>query len=52
MSDLRRHVQVHTTFTALLNGEIEHFTRHALNPEIGVDAKALERFSGKFRPCR
>jgi sugar phosphate isomerase/epimerase len=45
MSDLRRHVQVHTTFTELWNGEIEHFTRHSLNPEIGIDAAALERFS-------
>ena len=47
MSDLRRRVQVHTTFTALWSGEIEHFTRHALNPEIAVDAAALERFSGE-----
>ena len=47
MSDLRRQVQVHTTFTGLWNGEIEHFTRHALNPEIGIDAAALERFSEK-----
>ncbi len=47
MSDLKRRVQVHTTFTALWNGEIEHFTRHALNPEIAIDAAALERFSGK-----
>jgi len=46
MSELRRDVQVHTTFTALWNGEIEHFARQALNPEIAVDAAALERFSG------
>lgn len=45
MSNLRRHVQVHTTFSALWNGEIEHFTRHGLNPEIAIDAEALERFS-------
>jgi sugar phosphate isomerase/epimerase len=51
MSDLRRRVQVHTTFTALWNGEIEHFTRHALNPEIGIDAAALERFSEKDFAC-
>jgi len=47
MSDLRRRLQVHTTFTALWNGEIGHFTRHALNPEIAIDAAALERFSGE-----
>jgi sugar phosphate isomerase/epimerase len=45
MNDLRRRVQVATTFTGLWNGEIEHFTRHALHPEIGIDAAALERFS-------
>jgi sugar phosphate isomerase/epimerase len=47
MSELRRCVQVSTAFTALWNGEIEHFTRHALNPEIAIDAAALERFSEK-----
>ena len=31
MSGLKRRVQVHTTFTVLWNGEIGHFTRHALN---------------------
>ena len=47
MRDLKRYVQVSTSFTALWNGEIEHFTRHALNPEIAIDAAALERFSEK-----
>jgi sugar phosphate isomerase/epimerase len=47
MKDLRRCVQVHTTFAALWNGEIEHFVRYALNPEIAIDAAALERFSEK-----
>jgi sugar phosphate isomerase/epimerase len=47
MGDLKRSVQVHTTFTALWEGELEHFTRHGLNPEIGIDAAALERFSAE-----
>jgi len=47
MSGLRRYVQISTSFTKLWNGEIEHFTRHALNPEIAIDAAALERFSEK-----
>lgn len=47
MRDLRRYVQVHTTFTDLWNGETGHFIRHALNPEIGIDAAALERFSAE-----
>jgi sugar phosphate isomerase/epimerase len=45
MSRLRRSVQVHVPFTALWDGEIDHFTRHALNPEIAIDAAALERFA-------
>src|SRR5512137_228123 len=47
MSDLRSRVQVHTTFTALWDGEIEYFTRQVLHPEIAIDAAALERFSGE-----
>ncbi len=46
MRDIKRQVQVSTSFTKLWNGEIDHFTGHALNPEIAIDAVALERFSG------
>jgi sugar phosphate isomerase/epimerase len=47
MNDFRSRVQVHTTFTALWDGALEHFIRNGLNPEIGIDAHALERFSEK-----
>ena len=45
MSELRRLVQVCTTFTLLREGQLDHFTRHGLNPEIGIDAGAIERYS-------
>jgi sugar phosphate isomerase/epimerase len=45
MSDLRRRVQVCTTFTMLQEGLLDHFIRHRLNPEIGIDAEAIERYS-------
>jgi sugar phosphate isomerase/epimerase len=49
MHDLKRRVQVCTTFTMLREGLLDHFTRHGLNPEIGIDAGALERCSpGEF----
>ena len=45
MSNLRGLVQVSTTFTLLREGQLDHFTRHGLNPEIGIDAGAIERYS-------
>ena len=45
MSDLRRRVQVCAPFTLLREGLLDHFTRHGLNPEIGIDAGAIERYS-------
>jgi len=45
MRDLRRSVQVGATFTMLREGLLDHFTRHGLNPEIGIDAGAIERYS-------
>jgi sugar phosphate isomerase/epimerase len=45
MSDLRGLVQVCTTFTLLREGQLDHFTRHGLNPEIGIDAGAIERYA-------
>ena len=45
MSDLRRRVQVCAPFTMLREGLLDHFTRHGLNPEIGIDAGAIERYS-------
>ena len=45
MSDVRHHVQVCVPFTRLREGLLDHFVRHGLHPEIGIDAEALERFS-------
>jgi sugar phosphate isomerase/epimerase len=45
MSDLRHLVQVCTTFTMLREGLLDHFIRHGLNPEIGIDAEAIERYA-------
>jgi sugar phosphate isomerase/epimerase len=45
VNDLRRRVQVCATFTMLQEGLLDHFIRHGLNPEIGIDAGAIERYS-------
>jgi sugar phosphate isomerase/epimerase len=45
MTDLRQRVQVCVSFTHLIEELLDHFTRQRLNPEIGIDAAAIERFS-------
>ncbi len=45
MTDLIRWVQVCVPFTLLRAELLAHFTANRLNPEIGIDAQALERFS-------
>jgi sugar phosphate isomerase/epimerase len=45
MIDLKGRVQVCVPFTLLRAELLEHFTANRLNPEIGIDAPALERFS-------
>lgn len=45
MNDLKRFVQVCVPFTRLRAELLEYFTANRLNPEIGIDAPALERFS-------
>ncbi len=43
--DLTRRVQVGVPFHRLREELLAHFTANGLNPEIGIDAPALERFS-------
>lgn len=43
--DLRRRVQVCVPFTLLRETLLDQFTAHRLNPEIGIDAAALDRFA-------
>ncbi|MCU0559871.1 MAG: sugar phosphate isomerase/epimerase [Desulfobacterales bacterium] len=45
MNDLKRRVQVCVPFARLRAELLGHFTANRLNPEIGIDAPALERFS-------
>jgi len=45
MQQLIKHIQVNIPFTMLHDKYISVFLRHAINPEIGIDAQALERFS-------
>jgi sugar phosphate isomerase/epimerase len=47
MSDLRRLVQVCVPFTMLRESFLDHFIRHGLNPEIGIDAEAIERYASR-----
>ena len=44
MQDLLRQVQVNIPFTMLYDTYLERFLEYDLNPEIGIDAEALERF--------
>jgi sugar phosphate isomerase/epimerase len=41
---LLRQVQVNIPFTMLFDSYLDRFLGYQLNPEIGIDAKALERF--------
>jgi len=45
MNRLIKKVQVNIPFTMLWDSHIDLFVKHGLNPEIGIDAIALERFS-------
>ncbi|UCG05253.1 MAG: sugar phosphate isomerase/epimerase [Desulfobacterales bacterium] len=45
MQKLIQQIQVNIPFTMLYDTYLDLFLQHGLNPEIGIDAKALERFS-------
>jgi len=45
MQPLARQIQVNIPFTMLKKKYLDRFVRHRLNPEIGLDALALEGFS-------
>ena len=45
MHDIRRKVQVNIPFKFLFDTHLDRFLEHKLNPEIGIDAAALERFT-------
>jgi len=45
MNELIRKTQVNIPFTMLYESHLEMFLKHGLNPEIGLDCTALERFS-------
>ncbi len=44
MQDLLRRVQINIPFTMLYDSYLDRFLEYELNPEIGIDAQALERF--------
>ena len=43
--NIKRKVQVNVPFRMLYDTYLDRFLKHALNPEIGIDAAALERFA-------
>ena len=45
MQNLIKYIHVNIPFTMLYDSYLKLFLQHELNPEIGIDAKALERFS-------
>jgi len=45
MQDIIRKVQVNVPFRMLYDTYLDRFLEHKLNPEIGIDAAALERFT-------
>ena len=45
MKDLIANIQVNIPFTMLQENYLKLFLKHRLNPEIGIDAAALDRFS-------
>ncbi|MDY6881105.1 MAG: sugar phosphate isomerase/epimerase [Thermodesulfobacteriota bacterium] len=45
MSSFFEKVQVNIPFTMLYESYLDHFLRYSMNPEIGLDALALDRFS-------
>jgi sugar phosphate isomerase/epimerase len=44
MQDIARQIQINIPFTMLYDTYLERFLELGLNPEIGIDAEALERF--------
>ena len=44
MQALLRQVQVNIPFTMLYDSYLDRFLGYKLNPEIGINAEALERF--------
>ena len=44
MQDLLHRVQINIPFTMLYDSYLDRFLEYELNPEIGIDAAALERF--------
>ena len=51
MNDLIANIQVNIPFTMLQESYLERFLKHRLNPEIGIDAAALDRFSNAEFSC-
>lgn len=47
MHELKRHVHVNVPFRMLFEGYLSRFIEDGLNPEIGFDAEALEKYSYK-----
>jgi hypothetical protein len=45
MQKLLKHLHVNIPFTMLYDSYLELFLQNELNPEIGIDALALDRFS-------
>jgi sugar phosphate isomerase/epimerase len=45
MNNIIRQVQVNIPFTMMVERYLDLFIQHEINPEIGIDATALERFS-------
>jgi sugar phosphate isomerase/epimerase len=45
MTRLTKKIQVNIPFTMLHDSYLDRFIKHGLNPEIGIDAVALDRFS-------
>ncbi len=43
--NIKRKVQVNVPFRMLYDNYLDRFLKYALNPEIGIDAAALERFN-------
>ena len=45
MRNLIKHIHVNIPFTMLYDSYLDLFLQHELNPEIGIDALALDRIS-------
>ena len=51
MQALLRQIQVNIPFTMLYDDYLDRFLEYELNPEIGIDAKSLERFDFSDFQC-